>query len=146
MYLVAVFTACIILFNEEIIYLTLFAQSLGLLYLVEVYWTAALDYMFASMTFLMVFSKITYVSKADSTPFAHPEIVRGRFFLGQFDLPGNLSGVGIASLVIFLLMLLLAVFKAIRKRLTNDRVHFLPDWILDRINTALALSFIFMIQ
>jgi len=71
-FIVLVFTACCLIFNEEIIYLALFAQSLGLLYLVEVYWTPVLDYIYASLTFLMVFTKITYTSKADANPTAYP--------------------------------------------------------------------------
>ena len=53
---------------------------------------------------------------------------------------------GIANILVIVLMFLLMVLKAIRKRLTKDRVHFLPDWVLTKINTALAISFIFMIQ
>lgn len=93
-------------------------QSLGLLYLVEVYWTPVIDYILASMTFLMVFTKISYPAKYDSNPNEYPDVVRGRFFMGQLDLPGNMQAVGITTAIIVTLMLLLVVFKAIRKKFT----------------------------
>jgi len=66
--------------------------------------------------------------------------------MGQLELPLNLAGVGIASLVLIIVMLIIIGLKAIRKKLTKDRAHFLPDWVLDKIYTVLALAFIFMIQ
>ena len=71
-YLILVFVAGIVVFNEEMIYLILFAQSLGLMYLVEVHWTPVLDYIFESLTFLMVFSRISYGSKTDNNQYGHP--------------------------------------------------------------------------
>ena len=52
----------------------------------------------------------------------------------------------ITNLIIVFLIIVIAVFKSLRKRCVTERVQFLPDWVLDKMNVVLCTSFIFLIQ
>jgi len=43
-------------------------------------------------------------------------------------------------------MILIPVFKAIRKRINQERVNCLPDWVLDKILLAVNTAFLLIIQ
>ena len=94
----------------------------------------------------MVFTKMTHASKKSIAGLSYPLVCKGRIYFVSFDLLANIEGVAITNLVVVVLIILFAVFKACRRRCVTERVQFLPDWVLDKINVALCTAFIFMIQ
>jgi hypothetical protein len=143
---IAAIVSAVLFFNEEIIYLVLFIQSLGLLYLVEVNWQPALDYTFAGLTYLMIFTKIGYSYKQDPVPNTNTEILKGRLFFKQFEMLSNFSTVGLANLIIVLAIVFAVVFKSIRKKCVKERATTVPDWVLDKIILGFSTTFLFLIQ
>jgi K+-sensing histidine kinase KdpD len=82
--LIVSISAGAIIFNEEVIYLILFLQSIGLVYLVEVYWLPILDYVLSGLTYLMFFTKVAYSYKDSPPTGVDPQICKGRLFFKQF--------------------------------------------------------------
>ena len=58
---------CIVLPKEEIYYFIFLLQTLGLLFLIEVIWLPIHEYILSSLTYLMIFSKISYIYKGNDT-------------------------------------------------------------------------------
>lgn len=132
--------------SEEILYFGLFLQSVGLLYILEVAWLPALDYLLSAFNYLMIFTRIEHVYKDTDGSLSDPNIFKSASLFKTGKLAINFAIVGIFNLILFLLMILIPTFKAIRKRITKDKVHFLPDSNLDKIMIAVCTFFLLSIQ
>ena len=98
-------------------HLLLFIQSLGLIYLVDISLTpTVLDYLFNGVSYLMVFSQATYNSKSNPTFNNHSDVCKGHIFFVQFELPQNIQAIGLANLLLVICMVVIAVFKTLRKK------------------------------
>jgi hypothetical protein len=146
LYLIFVSIAAVAIFNEEMMHLVLFIQSLGLLYLVEVNWGPYLDYVMSGLSNFMPFTKMLFRSKVNNNPYGYPQICKGRLFFGQFDLLSNMLATGLANLLTIFFILLIACLKPIRKRCVKERVRCFPDWMLDKGTTLFCSIFILLIQ
>lgn len=134
-----------VFFFEEIVHLFLFFQTLGLFYLVEIYYIPILDYMLSGCSYLMLISRMTHSYKT-ATLGLNADVLKGRMFFGSYSFNSNIVVIGVLNVVVFLILFFLPLFKNIRKQCVTERVHFCSDWLLDKIVLATATIFIFLIQ
>lgn len=135
--------ACIAFPSEEIVHIALLTQSLGLLYLVEILWSKETHFLLSAFTYLMPFLKIQYAYNGQTTSI---DSFKQRIFFKTPDVLANLSLVGPIDLLLVLLMVIVPLFKAIRKRINKERANCLPDASLDKLMTVVNFVFLMMIQ
>jgi hypothetical protein len=62
------------------------------------------------------------------------------------DLIINFATIGLINALLFAIMIIIPVFKALRKRINHERVNCLPDVILDKILLGARTFFLMIIQ
>lgn len=67
-------------------------------------------------------------------------------YFRQFEFSFNFAAIGLANLIVFSLIIIITVFKNVRKKCSSERVRCFPDWILDKIVLGLSIGFFFLIQ
>ncbi len=76
----------------------------------------------------------------------NPNILKGRVFFGSFSFTSNIVAIGCINLILFLTLVFLPIFKNIRKKCVDERVQFCPNWVIDKVQLAASIFFIFLIQ
>lgn len=144
--LVLVIGACVSSKSEEAIHLSLGLQSLGLLGLVEVNCGQAITYVLDALEYLFVLVKIGQAYKPEDNVLSGDKLYKGQALLHTADYSRNAAIVGFVVLLVFALVFLLPLYQCIRRKLTADKYHCLPDWFLEKVSFVLYVVYLFTIQ